>query len=152
MKLFASLILISALLLSAAAEHALAVPAAPFSHELRQKDNSIFTARKWGDENLSGWETEDGFTILFDTTLKSWVYAVHDREEKLVGSGRQVGKHDPPGQLRKKLRPGKTALAGRPQKYISHAPAPPQVRQPLLLPHPLSHCSSRQQPRMHPSR
>jgi len=135
MKLSASIILIAVLLL-AAAETAMAVPAAPFSHELQQNDSSVFSARKWGDENLSGWETEDGYTILFDTPLRSWVYAVHDKDEKLAGSGRQVGKHDPPGQLRKKLRPGKTVTTGRPLKSISPASslAASQAAAPTALP------------------
>jgi len=125
MKHFASIFVLPFLLLTAAADTAVAVPAAPFSHELQQNDNSLFSARKWGDENLSGWETEDGYTIIFDTPLRSWVYAVHDKDEKLVGSGRQVGKQNPPGQLRKKLRPGKTASADRPLKSISPSPALP---------------------------
>jgi M6 family metalloprotease-like protein len=115
-------LLLSVLMTTAAAETSLAVPAAPYSHQLQQNDNSSFAARKWGDENLSGWETEDGYTILFDDNLKSWVYAVHDKDEKLVGSNRQVGRNDPPGLVRKKLRPGAKATAGRPQKTISPAP------------------------------
>jgi len=132
MKYLASIIFIAVLLLTAAIDTALAVPAAPFSHELRQNDNSVFGARKWGDENLSGWETEDGFTILFDTPLSSWVYAVHDKNEKLVSSGRQVGKHNPPGQLRKKLRPGKKVVAAMPKRSISR-PAPVVASAPTAL-------------------
>jgi len=136
MKLFASILLITALLVSATDEKALAVPAAPFSHELQQNDRSMFTARKWGDENLSGWETEDGYTILFDNNLKSWVFAVQDKNERLVGSGRQVGRHDPPGQLQKKLRPGKKPSIDSPLRSISPGPglSAPQVITPASAP------------------
>ena len=145
MQHVASILLISLLLTAAAAENVLAVPAAPFSHELQQDDNSTFTARKWGDENLSGWETASGYTILFDNTLKSWVYAEHDKDEKLVGSNRQVGKHAPPGQLRKKMRPGKKIVANMPKKSISRplataasSPTPLDTPLPLLSPPPVN--------------
>jgi len=109
----------TALMALSTADTVTAVPAAPFSHQLRQADGSSFPARRWGDENLSGWDTDEGYAILFDDNLKSWVYAVHDKDEKLVSSGRQVGKQPPPGQLRKKLRPGKKATAGMPKKTMT---------------------------------
>lgn len=55
-----------------------AVPAAPFIHTLTQKDGATFNAKQWGDESYHGWETEDGYTIVFDKSLNSWTYAIHD--------------------------------------------------------------------------
>jgi hypothetical protein len=52
-----------------------AMPAAPTVHQLKQQDGARVAARQWGDEYLSGWETGDGYTIVFDSELKSlrWV-------------------------------------------------------------------------------
>ncbi len=47
-------------------EEAEAVVAAPVVHTLMQADGSEFAARPWGDEWLHGWETEDGYSIVFD--------------------------------------------------------------------------------------
>lgn len=150
MKHFILLLFISALLALTFTEKTLAVPAAPSIHQLHQNDNSSFNARKWGDENLSGWETEDGYTILFDNSIKSWTYAVHDADEKLISSGRQVGKHEPPGLLRKKIRPGKKALREMSPEKISPVflPGDEQIAsstatpvEPQLSPPPVSNAS-----------
>ena len=53
-----------------------AVPAAPFIHTLTQSDGTTFKARQQGDESCHGWETEDGYTIVFDKSISNWAYAI----------------------------------------------------------------------------
>jgi len=84
-----------------------AVPAAPFIHRLEQSDGTSFTARRWGDENGSGWETEAGHTILFDAKQSGWVFAQHDSSGGLRSSGKLVGRENPDNLFAKKIRPGK---------------------------------------------
>ncbi len=86
------------------------VPALPKNHTLSQPDGLTFEARQWGDENINGWETKDGFTILFDAKLNIWAYADHDPDGRLVNSGMIVGKDIDPSRLEKKLRPIGKAL------------------------------------------
>jgi M6 family metalloprotease-like protein len=57
---------------------ALAVPALPEAHQLRQPDGTTFLARLWGDERLHGWETAEGYAILLDETSGFWHYAEID--------------------------------------------------------------------------
>lgn len=82
-----------------------AVPAAPDLHELKQADDAPFKGRQWGDEFLAGWETDDGYTIVFDGELKSWTYADFDREGDLISSRRRVDRERPAPNLGKGLRP-----------------------------------------------
>ena len=63
-----------------------AIPAAPILHKLTQPDGTIFNARQWGDESCHGWETEDGYSIIFDEDIQSWTYAIHDAQGELVSS------------------------------------------------------------------
>ena len=96
-----------------------AVPAAPIVHTLTQPDGSTFKARQWGDENLHGWETEDGYSIVFDDSLKCWTYAVHDVTGSLTSS-RRIVKRDPlPDSLMKHFRPIYQALETVPKKRLS---------------------------------
>jgi len=88
-----------------------AVPAAPFIHTLSQPDGTTFKARQWGDENIHGWETEEGYTIVFDENLNSWTYAVHAPDGSLVSSGLIVGKDVVPSTFKKRLRPKGEALS-----------------------------------------
>ncbi len=73
-----------------------AVPASPEIHTLSQQDGTLIRARQWGDENCHGWETEDGYTIVFDENLKNWAYAVHDLTGKLISSLKVVGRDNLP--------------------------------------------------------
>ncbi len=82
-----------------------AVHAAPVIHTLTQSDGSTFKARQWGDEWLHGWETEEGYTIVFDENLKSWTYATHDFDGNLIRSSRIVGKDYPPIDISRHIRP-----------------------------------------------
>ncbi|MCX5886310.1 MAG: M6 family metalloprotease domain-containing protein [Proteobacteria bacterium] len=82
-----------------------AVPAAPIVHTLTQPDGSTFQARQWGDESLHGWETEDGYSIVFDDRLKCWTYAVHDIAGRLTSSAKIAGKYPPPADIPRHLRP-----------------------------------------------
>lgn len=75
---------------------AYAVPAAPFVVELSQPDGTVFWAVQWGDENLSGWETAEGYSIVFDNFLNRWTYVVRGSDGSLISSGRVVGVDSPP--------------------------------------------------------
>jgi M6 family metalloprotease-like protein len=74
---------------------ALAAPATSTLHTLNQADGSSFQGRQWGDEYLSGWETADGYSIVFDATLKTWAYARRAADGSLVSSGQPVGSGKP---------------------------------------------------------
>ena len=102
----------------------LAVPAAPDLHSLEQPDLSHFTARQWGDENSSGWETEEGYTIVFDGGAGSWAYADHDGNGALASSGRYVGRDLPPGHVEKRIRPRGGARKGLLKKATTRELAP----------------------------
>ena len=88
-----------------------AVPAAPFIHTLTQNDGATFNAKQWGDESYHGWETEDGYTIVFDKSLNSWTYAVHDTIGRLVSSSKVVGKDNLPDKCFPNMRPDGLALS-----------------------------------------
>jgi M6 family metalloprotease-like protein len=96
-----------------------AVPAAPIIHTLSQSDGSTFKARQWGDESLHGWETLDGYSIVFDESVKSWAYAVHDSFGRLISSLRIVGRESLPDGLNKYLRPTSHARSIVPKKRLS---------------------------------
>ncbi|SNB45595.1 M6 family metalloprotease domain-containing protein [Geobacter sp. DSM 9736] len=121
MKRYRSLLPLFLTLAVMAPDTALAVPAAPLTHRLRQSDATSFLARQWGDESMAGWETEDGYTIVSDSDLESWTYADLDRDGNLTSSRRKVGKEPPPGHLRKGLRPAKRRIL---MEETSPAPAP----------------------------
>jgi M6 family metalloprotease-like protein len=74
-------------------------------HTLIQSDGSTFQARQWGDEWHHGWETEEGYTIVFDESLKSWTYATHDFDGNLISSSKIVRKDRPPIDILKYIRP-----------------------------------------------
>jgi hypothetical protein len=81
-------------------------------HSLSQLDGFEFEARQWGDERLRGWETVDGYSIVFDGDLRSWTYAVHGSDGSLISSSRIVGRDYPPSDVPKSIRPiGQAQLA-----------------------------------------
>ena len=82
----------------------LAVPVAPILHTMSQPDGMTIQARQWGDENISGWETEDGYSIVFDTAINGWAYAIHGADGNLVTSSMVVGIDSPP-DVPKRIRP-----------------------------------------------
>src|SRR3972149_53621 len=82
----------------------LAVPAAPILHTMSQSGGTTFKARQWGDENSHGWETEDGYSIVFDEAINRWTYAVHGAEGGLASSSMLVGIDSPP-DVPLKIRP-----------------------------------------------
>lgn len=81
-----------------------AVSADPEPLILVQSDGTIFHAGKWGDENINGFETVDGYTIMFDGAGKNWTFAERGENGTLVRSAFIVGK-DLPRSLTKHLRP-----------------------------------------------
>lgn len=99
-----------------------AVPAAPLLHTLEQGDGTAFSARRWGDEHNSGWETADGYSILFDTAEKGWMYAARGKDGALVSSGNRVGNFSPEGVLSKKIRPKPKPVRGRVAGPLNRTP------------------------------
>jgi len=125
-----------------------AVPAAPVVHHLRQPDGDVFAARQWGDEFLSGWETECGYTIIFDREQSAWTYAEPGSSGELASSRLRVGKETPPGLMKgvrskagrrptRRARPfaRTTALSGEPAVPSAAAapPAPSSRSIPVIL-------------------
>lgn len=86
-----------------------AVPAAPVIYELIQPDGTVVEARQWGDEWSHGWETTDGYSIIFDKKAENWKYAL-DNNGRLAASKRLVGRDNPPPNIPLHLRP---AVRGR---------------------------------------
>ena len=82
--------LLSLLALLTGADSALAVPAAPGTHVLKQADGSTIKARQWGDEWQHGWETVSGYSILFDAQQATWVYADRNAFGQLIPSATAV--------------------------------------------------------------
>jgi len=111
----------------------LAVPASPVIHSLRQADGTEFQAKQWGDEWQHGWETLDGYPILYDESLKDWVYAKQDTLGKLTTSNLVVGE-DLPFGISRHLRStkGLTLLQSR-RAYIKSTPSTGDVKVPVVL-------------------
>jgi len=89
-----------------------AVPALPGEYVLQQADGSEITARQWGDEWSHGWETAEGYSIVFDETRGNWTYAVSGPDGRLAASQRVAGKDPPPPGIPRHLRPAGDAAAG----------------------------------------
>ena len=89
-----------------------AVPASPRIFQLEQPDGTVFSARQWGDERSHGWETEDGYSAVFDKDTGNWTFAVTDDTGWLVASERVIGKDSPFSYTPKHLRPAGTAREG----------------------------------------
>ncbi|MBI5057601.1 MAG: M6 family metalloprotease domain-containing protein [Nitrospirae bacterium] len=89
-----------------------AVPASPILHTMNQPDGTAFKARQWGDENSHGWEAEDGHSILFDTSVNKWTYAVRGADGTLVSSGAVVGK-DTASDVSLMLRPAGQIISAK---------------------------------------
>ena len=81
------------------------VPAAPGIHILNQTDGTTFEAKLWGDEWSHGWETREGYTILFDENINKWTYAKHDKDKNLISSTKIVGVDSIPAGILKNIRP-----------------------------------------------
>lgn len=111
-----------------------AVPAAPRIHTLEQADGSQFKAILWGDEWYHGWETLNGYTILFDEETKNWVYADvsggHLVKTKLI-----VTKHSPVGITKHLRDPERVAKAKemREKSISKSAPTSGDVKFPVFL-------------------
>jgi len=90
-------------------------PASPVIHLLRQPDGLEFEARQWGDERLHGWETLDGYTVVFNEILDRWTHAVLRPDGRLESSWTIVGLDFPPIAIPKYLRPTIPELSSRNQ-------------------------------------
>lgn len=82
-----------------------AVPASPELIAVSQPDKTSFKVRQWGDEHLSGFETEDGYSVIFDEAAKIWYYAEKAGDGALVPSSIRVGIDPLPVDHQKHLRP-----------------------------------------------
>ena len=93
---------------------------------LEQADGSKFIARPYGDEWHNGYETKDGYTILFDERTGNWSYADRAADGALVATGMIVNNDMPtaPKQLRAipVERPGNNLLQ---RSFIEEGPARP---------------------------
>ncbi len=84
---------------------ALAVPADPTPITLFQPTGYAFQARQWGDEYLHGFETLDGWTVVFDEARGAWAYAERAPDGTLHASRALVGEDPPPADASPHLRP-----------------------------------------------
>ena len=98
-------IAISSFIILAFSQELYAVSVAPIVHTLTQPDGTTFRARQWGDEWFNGWETEEGYTIVFDKERKSWTYGKLDIRGRLVSSFKRVGIDKPPLGISKHILP-----------------------------------------------
>ena len=80
-----------------------AVPASPDFAEIKQPDGKTFKARLKGDEFYHWYESEDGYTIIKDTSTKFWKYAKKHKFGHLEKSEYIAGK-DIPVDIRKGLK------------------------------------------------
>jgi M6 family metalloprotease-like protein len=85
-----------------------AVPAAPHTQLLRLGDGSTIGARMWGDEWLHGWETTDGYAIIFDETRQDWTYAARGVDGSLVSSGQLISTGNPATLIARHTRPAES--------------------------------------------
>ncbi|RMF90564.1 MAG: hypothetical protein D6736_06590, partial [Nitrospinota bacterium] len=111
-----------------------AVPAAPVIHTLRQADGTTFAARQWGDERRHGWETLDGYTIIFNTATGNWHYATLDTAGQLVPSRRVVGWDRPPAGVPQYLRPQRKSPAPEGRKGPEFKPPLPRGNSQQVVP------------------
>jgi len=66
---------------------------------------SNFPFLRWKEEGSHGWETKDGYAIIFDVETQIWMYAILDVEGKLVPSDNNVDTNSPPAGVELHLRP-----------------------------------------------
>jgi len=78
-------------------------PAAPIVVALTQPDGTTFDAMGFGDEWGSGYETEQGYTVVQDERTGVWRYAIIDRIGSLVPGQLHAGQ-DPPEGFSRHLR------------------------------------------------
>ncbi len=73
-------------------------PPAPITFTLTQPDGvTTFQARAWGDEDLHGTETVEGYTVLQDPITNIWFYAeVDSTTDQLRLTNKVVGQDPPP--------------------------------------------------------
>jgi immune inhibitor A len=110
-------------------------PASTEIHTLTQADGSSFRAHQWGDEFYIGWETEDGYSIIFDSTVNCWAYAASNPEGGLTASPNIVGWSSPPSGTQRHLRPTGNALLAIQQKRPLRSPPRGEatiLRQPMM--------------------
>ena len=94
-----------------------------------QPDGTVLLLRLWGDEFAHGWETLDGYTVVYNTRTDYWEYAVRDGSGWLAPSGKVVGEDAAP--TAPGLKPSQTAIdqtraeQGAPEVALAPAAAPP---------------------------
>jgi len=118
------MILLLLLIMGTLTREVRAMPAAPVVHRLSQPNGLGFEARQWGDEFRSGWESEDGYSLLFDPQSSAWTYAELSQEGDLKSSGRLVAR-DAPSGIAKGLRPLKNRdVTRRARPFAARSPLP----------------------------
>jgi M6 family metalloprotease-like protein len=111
-----SLLIITSLLLPAIC---LSVPASPDRYLLIQSDSSSFEAKQWGDERSHGWETSDGYTVIYEEKERNWHYAELNSDGSLRSTGKAVGRDRVQGGHAKKIRPTNINPVTQSPAYIS---------------------------------
>ena len=111
-----SLLIIASLLLPALC---LSIPASPDKYLLIQSDSSSFEAKQWGDERSHGWETSDGYTVIYEEKERNWHYAESDSDGRLRSTGKAVGRDRVPGGHAKRIRPTSINPVSQSPAYIS---------------------------------
>ncbi len=86
-------------------EESFADQASPRLHALTQPDGTTFSARPWGDEWMSGWDTTDQYAII-QNQQGYWTYAARDMSGRFTPTAFVVGREDPAVYgISKRLRP-----------------------------------------------
>jgi M6 family metalloprotease-like protein len=111
-----SLLIIASLLLPALC---LSIPASPDKYLLIQSNSSSFEAKQWGDERSHGWETSDGYTVIYEEKERNWHYAGLDSDGSLRSTGKAVGRDRVPGEHAKRIRPANINPVSQSPAYIS---------------------------------
>jgi M6 family metalloprotease-like protein len=100
----------AACILAASAASAAAAPADPnVITTVSQPGAAALRVHLWGDEFIHGYETTDGFTIVYDAKDKRYKYAARDAHGRLKPS-KDIAKHGGSAGREKHLRPSAAAI------------------------------------------
>lgn len=98
-------------LLAGAAAPAQAAPANPHVVKtLRQPDGTKLKVRLWGDEFFHGFETLNGYTIVYDRRDRRYEYAERTKSGRLKASGKRATPAGRPDGIGAHLRPSASAV------------------------------------------
>ncbi len=119
---FLSFILLSLLIIFSPS---FAMPVLKREVRLQQSDGGTFLAIPYGDEWNNGYETPDGYTIIYDNLTNNWVYAESSPEGTLIPSKQIVGKHKPGVKKHLRAKPSLSLRAPDILQKTTSAAGPP---------------------------